>query len=61
MFRQPKIKEAGPAPDPADIANRSGTERRKRLATGGTQSTLLAAAMDRAASSPTATLTGINR
>lgn len=60
MFRRPKIESAGPQPDPNDLANRRETERKKRLSTGGRQSTLLAQAMERAASAPTATLTGMN-
>lgn len=60
MFRRPKIESAGTQPDPADLENRRETERRKRLSTGGRQSTILAKAMERAASAPTATLTGVN-
>lgn len=52
MFNRPKLQSAGAQPDPADVENRRGTERRNRLATGGTQSTLLATAMERAAASP---------
>lgn len=60
MFRRPKIKDAGPAPDPNDLANRRDSERKSRLQTGGRQSTLLAQAMERQAGAPTATLTGLN-
>jgi len=60
MFKTPKMKDVGPPPDPADLENRRDTERRKRLATGGRQSTLLATAMERAATRPTATLTGMS-
>ena len=60
MFKTPKMRDAGPAPDPADIENRRNSERRSRLARGGRQSTLLATAMERATAAPTATLTGVN-
>lgn len=60
MFRRAKMEDAGPAPDPADLENRRETERRKRTATGGRQSTILAQAIERAAAQPTATLTGVN-
>lgn len=60
MFRRPKIESAGATPDPADLENRRLTERRRRTETGGRQSTILAQAMERAASTPTATRTGIN-
>lgn len=59
MFRRPKLEAAPVQPDPADLENRRQTERRKRLSTGGRQSTMLAQAMERAASAPTATLTGV--
>lgn len=59
MFKRPKMEEAGPAPDPTDLANRRDTERRRRLSTGGRQSTVLATAMRKAATAPTATLTGV--
>jgi hypothetical protein len=59
MFKRPKMKEVA-AVDPSDLENRRESERRKRLATGGRQSTLLATAMERAAAKPTATLTGVN-
>lgn len=49
MFRTPKLQSAGKQPDPNDLENRRGSERKARLATGGTQSTLLAQAMERAA------------
>lgn len=60
MFKRPKIKDAGPQPDPNDLENRRNSERKTRLQTGGRQSTLLAQAMERAAGQPTATLTGLN-
>lgn len=60
MFKQPKMQSAGPAPDPADLENRRESERKKRVGTGGRQSTILAQAIERAAAQPTATLTGIN-
>lgn len=56
MFRRPKLESAGAEPDPSDLENRRNSERKKRLATGGRQSTLLATAMERAATTPTATL-----
>lgn len=59
MFRRPKMEAAQVQPDPADLENRRQTERRKRLSTGGRQSTILAQAMERAAAAPTATLTGV--
>jgi hypothetical protein len=59
MFNTPKPEKIGPEPDPSDLENRRGSERKKRLATGGRQSTLLATAMERAAARPTATLTGV--
>lgn len=52
MFNRPKAPKPLAQPDPADVENRRGTERRNRLATGGTQSTLLATAMERAAADP---------
>ena len=58
MFRRPKLETPGPQPDPADIENRRETERRRRVASGGTQSTILASAMRSAAGLPSATLTG---
>lgn len=61
MFRRPKIESAGPMPDPSDTANRANSERRGRLLSGGRQSTMLAQAMERSATTPSATLTGINR
>lgn len=60
MFKRPKIKDAGPAPDPNDLENRRNSERKSRLQTGGRQSTLLAQAMERAAGGPMPTLTGMN-
>lgn len=60
MFKRPKIVSPGPQPDPSDLENRRNSERRKRLGTGGRQSTLLAQAMERQAAQPTATLTGMN-
>jgi hypothetical protein len=48
------------APNPDDLANRANTERRQRLASGGSQSTLLAKAMAQASGQPTATLTGVS-
>lgn len=60
MFRRPKIKDVGPQPDMADTENRANSERRGRLLSGGRQSTLLAQSMERAATAPSATLTGIN-
>ena len=60
MFRRPKLQEAGPQPDMADTANRANSERRGRLLSGGRQSTLLAKAMERSVTAPSATLTGIN-
>lgn len=59
MFRRPKIEPQGQTPDPADVANRRDTERRKRLATGGSQSTMLGRAVQRAATSSSTTLTGV--
>ena len=62
MFRRPKLDPAdapGPTPDPSDLANRRDTERRRRLATGGRQPTILVSAIRAAATSPTATLTGV--
>ncbi len=58
MFRSPKMESPGPQPDPSDLENRRNSERRKRLATGGTQSTLLAQAMERADASPSNRLRG---
>lgn len=59
MFRRPKMEQVGPMPDPADLANRRDTERRRRLSTGGRQSTILGAAIRAASTGPTATLTGV--
>lgn len=58
LFRTPKYHQTA-APDPADLANRRDSERRNRLASGGTQSTLLSKAMAAASGQPTTTLTGI--
>lgn len=52
MFNRPKLQSAGKQPDPTDLENRRNSERKNRLATGGTQSTLLAQAMERAAATP---------
>ncbi len=60
MFKRPKMEEAGPAPDPSDLANRRESERKRRLGTGGRQSTVLAQAMQTARAAPTAVLTGNN-
>lgn len=59
LFRTPNFKST-PAPNPDDLANRANTERRQRLASGGSQSTLLAKAMAQATGQPTATLTGVS-
>jgi hypothetical protein len=59
LFRTPK-QDVTPAPDPSELANRRDSERRNRLAAGGTQSTLLAKAMAGATGQPTSTLTGIS-
>lgn len=58
LFRTPKFS-APVAPDPSDLGNRRDSERRNRLASGGTQSTLLSKAMAAAGGQPTTTLTGI--
>lgn len=60
MFRRPKMETPEPTatPDPADIANRRETERRRRTLTGGRQSTVLGTAA-RAAGGPRPTLTGV--
>lgn len=59
LFKTPKFQSTA-APDPADLQNRRDSERRGRLATGGSQSTLLTRAMAQAgAAAPLATLTGI--
>ena len=60
MFKRPKIVSPGPQPDPADVENRRNSERKKRLLSGGRGSTLLAMAMERANTAPSATLTGTN-
>lgn len=60
MFKRPKMEDAGPTPDPTDLANRRETERKRRTATGGRQSTVLAQAMQTARAAPTAVLTGNN-
>jgi hypothetical protein len=57
MFRRPKLESAGAQPDPSDLENRRNSERKKRLATGGRQSTLLATAMERARTAPAPNLT----
>lgn len=59
LFRTPKFQST-PAPNPDDLANRANSERRQRLASGGSQSTLLAKAMAQATGQPTATLTGVS-
>lgn len=59
MFRRPKMEQVGRPPDPADLENRRNTERRRRLSTGGRQSTILGAAIRAASTAPTATLTGV--
>lgn len=58
LFKSPKF-QSNPAPDPNAIENRRSSERNSRLATGGTQSTLLSKAMAGAAGAPISTLTGI--
>lgn len=58
LFRTPKFQST-PTPNPSDLANQRDTLRGQRLATGGTQSTLLSKAMAAAAGRPTATLTGV--
>lgn len=58
LFRSPKFTPT-PAPNPDDLANAQASERRNRIASGGTQSTLLAKAMAAAQGQPTSTLTGV--
>lgn len=58
LFRTPKYS-APQAPDPSELGNRRDSERRNRLASGGTQSTLLGKAMAAASGQPTSTLTGV--
>lgn len=58
LFRTPKFQQT-PAPNPDDLANQQMTSRNQRLASGGTQSTLLAKAMAAASGQPTSTLTGV--
>jgi hypothetical protein len=59
VFSRPKLEQVGPQPDPADLENRRNSERRRRLATGGRQSTILGNAIRAASTAPTATLTGV--
>ncbi len=47
--------DPGPAPNPADQQNRVMSARRRRLAMGGTQSTMLAGAMQPALPAPVRT------
>jgi hypothetical protein len=58
IFRTPKMQSNTP-PNPDDLQNTRDTERRNRLATGGSQSTLMAKAMAAASGQPTNTLTGV--
>lgn len=58
LFRQPSYQPVTP-PNPDDLQNTRDAERRMRLATGGSQSTLLAKAMAAASGQPTSTLTGV--
>ena len=51
----PKPEDPGPAPNPADTANRVMSARRRRLAGGGTQSTFLSGAMSSNLPAPTKT------
>lgn len=58
LFRTPKFQQT-PTPAPTDMNNSRDTERARRLATGGTQSTLLAKAINAANGQPTSTVTGV--
>lgn len=58
MFKTPKPQSPGPQPDPNDLENRRNGERKSRLTTGGRQSTLLAQAIERAATTPSGRLNG---
>ncbi|WP_332772948.1 hypothetical protein [Phenylobacterium sp.] len=58
LFKSPKYQSSA-APDPGAMENRRDSERRSRLATGGSQSTLLSKAMAQASGQPIATLTGV--
>jgi len=59
MFNAPKAPTPTPPPDPSDLANRRDSERRRRLSSGGRQSTLISRAVEAAGGAPTATLTGV--
>lgn len=58
-FKAKTVAAPPPPPDPADLQNRSDSERRRRLGRGGRQSTLLTRMAETAAGlEPSATLTG---
>lgn len=59
LFRTPKFQPV-PTPAPTDPANTRDSARAARLASGGTQSTLLSKAMAAASGQPVATLTGVS-
>lgn len=54
----PAPVDPGPAPNPADTANRVMSARRRRLAGGGTQSTFLGGMMSPGLAAPTKTGVG---
>lgn len=61
MFKQPRAVIQPPPPDPGDLANRRDSERSRRLASGGRQSTLITRAVEAAgggAPAPSAVKTG---
>lgn len=59
LFR-PKAPKPDPVVDPNDVANRRGEARLRKLASGGSSSTILTDAMEkRSASAPRQTLVGM--
>lgn len=58
LFKQPKVEKA-PNVDPADLENRRGAERLRRLSRGGSNATLLTQGMAAGSGAPRATLTGM--
>lgn len=60
LFGRPKPPKPTPVVDPNDVANRKGEARLRRLATGGSASTILTDAIERRqAASPRQSVVGM--
>lgn len=60
LFSKPKPPKPAPTIDPNDVSNRKGESRLRRLASGGSASTILTDAMERrSGSAPRQTLVGM--